>query len=297
VSLPSELEIKQQVRQFYDQVGWQVIGECCYQNARYEDLRPVSQDYIHRCHMRVSKHLKSHGRYLLDAGSGPIQYPEYLEYSRGYAYRVCADISHVALQEARNRIGNHGLFVVADVANLPFRSDVFEGLISLHTVQHLPEGEQVLAYQGLYRVLAPASTAVVVNRWRTSLFMGIFQPLLWFAKRLLSIYRKVTGRPTFSAKERDDLRGKSKPAGRTFVHRYNVGWFKRHVGKSMAVEILVWRSVSTEFLRTFIHDKLGGRWILKIIFRLEELFPHMSGELGQYPMVVLRKPYGHSSNC
>jgi SAM-dependent methyltransferase len=290
VSLPSELDIKQQVRQFYDQVGWQVIGECCYQNARYEDLRPVSQDYIHRCHLRVSRHLKSHGRYLLDAGSGPIQYPEYLEYSRGYKYRVCADISRVALQEARNRIGDHGLFVVADVANLPFKSGVFEGLISLHTVQHLPESEQVLAYQGLYRVLASSSAAVIVNRWRTSLFMRIFQPLLWFAKQVLAIYRKATGRPTVYEKACDDSCSRPKPAKRTFIHRYDVGWLREHVGKSMAVEILVWRSVSTEFLRTLIHDKIGGRWILKLIFWLEELFPHVSGELGQYPMVVLRKP-------
>jgi SAM-dependent methyltransferase len=290
VSLPPELEIKQQVRQFYDQVGWQVIGECCYQNARYEDLRPVSQDYIHRCHMRVSRHLKSHGRYLLDAGSGPIQYPEYLEYSRGYKYRVCADISQVALQEARSRIGEHGLFVVADVANLPFKSGVFEGLISLHTVQHLPESEQVLAYQGLYRVLAPCSAAVIVNRWRTSLYMGIFRPLLWLAKRSLAIYRKATGRPTVYEKASDDFRNRLKPAKRTFVHRYNVGWLREHVGKSMTVEILVWRSVSTEFLRTLIHEKLGGRWILKLVFWLEELFPHVSGVLGQYPMVILRKP-------
>ncbi len=35
-------EVKQQVRQFYDQVGWQEVSEGTYQNAHYEDLRPVS---------------------------------------------------------------------------------------------------------------------------------------------------------------------------------------------------------------------------------------------------------------
>jgi len=33
-----ENNIKGQVRQFYDQVGWQMAGEGLYQNARYEDL-------------------------------------------------------------------------------------------------------------------------------------------------------------------------------------------------------------------------------------------------------------------
>ena len=68
----NDLEVKEQVRQFYNQVGWQKVGEGIYQNARYEDLRPVSSDYIHRCHLRVKRFLKPDGVYLLDAGSGPI---------------------------------------------------------------------------------------------------------------------------------------------------------------------------------------------------------------------------------
>ncbi|MGE5072274.1 MAG: hypothetical protein ACM3MF_02515 [Anaerolineae bacterium] len=76
---------KQQVREFYDRIGWSQAGDDgLYQNARYEDLRPVSQDYIHRCHLRVSRHLAPSGRFLLDAGSGPVQWPEYLAYSQGY---------------------------------------------------------------------------------------------------------------------------------------------------------------------------------------------------------------------
>ena len=45
--------VKQQVREFYDQIGWQEAGEGVYQNAHYEDLRPVSREYIHRCHLRI----------------------------------------------------------------------------------------------------------------------------------------------------------------------------------------------------------------------------------------------------
>ena len=167
---------KAQVREFYDQVGWQEMSEGYYQNATYEDLRPVSRQYIHDCHLRVLRHLKPGGHLLLDAGSGPIQYPEYLEYSLGhsgapnYQRRVCLDISSVALQEARKRIGDaasggHGLFVVADIANLPFRPDTFDGIVSLHTIHHLPFEEHLRAYQELHRVLAPGASAVIINGW------------------------------------------------------------------------------------------------------------------------------------
>ena len=59
-------EIKNQVRQFYDQVGWKIVSEGIYQNARYEDLRDVSQEYIHKCHLRINQYLKSEGKYILD---------------------------------------------------------------------------------------------------------------------------------------------------------------------------------------------------------------------------------------
>lgn len=193
----SSADIKQEVRDFYDQVGWQQVGDNRvggndrYQNARYEDLRPVAQEYIHRCHLRVGRFLKPQGRLLLDAGSGPIQYPEYLEYSRQYTYRVCADISITALKEARNRIGEHGLFVVMDIANLPFKSDVFEGVVSLHTIHHLPEGEHLRAYGEIYRVLAPACQAAIVNGWPHSRLMAFFKPFIQLATRLGNFRRRV----------------------------------------------------------------------------------------------------------
>ena len=121
----SASDLKQQVGKFYDQVGWQIEADGFYQNARYEDLRPVSAEYIHKCHMRVKRHLAPTGKYLLDAGSGPVQYDEYLTYSEGYQYRVCMDLSFVALQEARKCLGEKGIYIIADVANLPFATDTF----------------------------------------------------------------------------------------------------------------------------------------------------------------------------
>jgi ubiquinone/menaquinone biosynthesis C-methylase UbiE len=286
VSGLGEAVSKRQVRQFYDQVGWQLVGECCYQNARYEDLRPVSREYIHRCHMRVIRHLKPNGRFLLDAGSGPIQYPEYIEYSRGYQYRVCADISIVALQEARKRIGDHGLFIVSDVANLPFKRAAFDGLISLHTIHHLARDEHPQAFRELYRVLAPSSSAVVINGWQRSALMQAFRPLIRFMGWLLAVYRKLTGRE--AAKEEKPA---SKPIApqSTFTSRPDPAWLKREVASAMPTEIYVWRSLSTLFLRTLVHRRLGGHQFLRLVYALEEQFPRFFGRYGEYPLVVIRK--------
>lgn len=284
--------VKQDVRQFYDQIGWSLVGEDLYQNAHYEDLRPVSREYIHRCHMRVKRHLHQEGYILLDAGSGPIQYPQYLEYSRDYRYRLCADISITALREARKRIGDHGLFVVTDIANLPFKPGVFDGVVSLHTIHHLPEDEHLQAYTELYRVLAPQHSAVVVNGWPSSKLMGISEPFIRLKKRLKSGLDRLSGRPhpagTASA-DKKRLKSERKKSKGTFTNRHDYTWVKQVVGGEMPLEIRVWRSVSVRFLRTFIHPWLGGRYWLKLLYKLEERYPHYFGENGQYPLIVITK--------
>ncbi|MDO9546770.1 MAG: class I SAM-dependent methyltransferase [Pelolinea sp.] len=275
---------KQDVRKFYDRIGWQKVSEGIYQNARYEDLRPVSRPYIHRCHLRVNRHLDPIGKYLLDAGSGPIQYPEYLTYSEGYQFRVCLDISIVALVEARDRIGtDHGLFVVADVANLPFKNDVIDGIVSLHTLHHLPGGDYVPAYKGLRRVLKKGGKAVVVNGWDESMLMNTFRwPILLMEK----LFQKKPESP--GEEDTANNTAKKKPKG-TFVHKLNVQGLRDVLGNDFPVSISVWRSVSVRFLRAMIHPFLLGRFWLWILFGLENLSPKYFGEKGQYPLITFTK--------
>lgn len=282
----SEPQVKQQVRNFYDQIGWQRFADGLYQNARYEDLRPVAQEYVHRCHLRVNRHLKPQGKILLDAGSGPVQYQEYLTYSAGYQYRLCADISIVALKEARERLGQHGLYVVMDVANLPFKSDVMDGVVSLHTFHHLPLSEQQKAYAEIERVLLPGSNAVVVNGWTVSPLM---QRWAWLQRLMTRIGTWVYNlrHPRKKAAVAAAPKQAAKPTG-TFVEKLDAAWLRRELaGKDF--EILVWRSISVGFSRAVFHRVLGGKLWLKLLYRLEERYPHYFGEQGQYPLVVLRK--------
>ncbi len=290
--MANEADIKKQVREFYNQVGWQLVGDDTYQNAHYEDLRPVARKYIHDCHLRVLSHLPPSGKFLLDAGSGPIQYPEYLEYSKHHQYRVCADISIQALQEARTRIGDHGLFVVCDIANLPFKKDAFAGVVSLHTIHHLPENEHLQAYGELYRVLQPESSAAVVNGWPAPRLMRWANPLIKFGNRLRNIFNRLTGQKPEPQKARKKDRPadeQEEPAKGTFTNRHDAAWIRTVVGMQMPVEIFVWRSVSVRFMRSLIHPHLGGRAWLHLVYALEERWPRWFGENGQYPLIVVCK--------
>lgn len=266
-------DVKRQVREFYDNVGWKEVSEGVYQNARYEDLRPVSRDYIHKCHMRVKRHLSPSGRFLLDAGSGPIQYPEYMTYSEGYQKRVCADISITALKEARKRIGEHGLFVVADITRLPFKEGAFDGAVSLHTIHHLPVDEHVRAYRDMHRVLKAGRQAVLVNGWEfplLSLLLDIPVRIWW---RLKKVERK-----------RKKLGEKG-----THIKKSTARQLQKKLRPYMRPKIYVWRSVSVFALRFYIREGRFGRKILKGVYLFEELFPWFLGRVGAYPLVVIRK--------
>lgn len=288
----SQDSIKHEIGQFYDEIGWQMENDGVYQNARYEDLRPVSAEYIHKCHMRVKRHLAATGKYLLDGGSGPVQYDEYLTYSEGYQYRVCMDLSLVALQDARKRLGDKGLYVCADIANLPFATDVFDGIVSLHTIHHVPIEEKVGVYKGLHRTLKPGRSMVTVDGWSEVPLAGAMNFLMRIANQL----RKWTGKEAppmpdgTSASETNNTEKHSsqQPSG-TFVLKTSASWFHSVMTGVLPYEIRVWRSVSVKFLRSVIQPEWAGRFWLKVLYRLEEWFPHYFGEKGQYPLIIITK--------
>jgi hypothetical protein len=76
----------------------------------------------------------------------------------------------------------------------------------------------------------------------------------------------------------------------TFVQKKNAGWLKAEVGARIPLQILVWRSVSVRFMRALIHPRLGGKFLLGLLFWLEERFPRFFGKYGQYPLIIIRKP-------
>lgn len=270
-------DTKQKVREFYDEIGWQQEDDGHYQNARYEDLRPVSREYIHKTRLRVLNGLIPTGRFMLDAGSGPVQYEEYKAYSAGYEKRICLDISIQALREARTRIGSHGLFVVGDLANLPFKNGAFDGAVSMHAIHHLALPEHPRAYAEIHRVLAAGRTAAIVNGWHNPLLMRMAEPLI-------GLMRKLSGR---SEKKKKEWMNDEAPTG-TFVEKMTPKWLKREIGAMIKIELKPWRSLSTRFLRWFVRP-FGGRAFLKFIFWLEGVFPKFFAENGQYPLIVVKK--------
>jgi len=260
-------------RTFYDDVGWQKAeGGQFTDSALFEDLRPVSAEYIHRCHLRVNRYLSPTGRFLVDAASGPVQFPEYLTYSEGYDKRICVDFSFRALVEARKTVGDRGAYVLADITKLPLRDGAADAVVSINTIYHVPEDEQAEAFNELHRVLAPGRTAVVVYAWHHSVLMRLFEIPMRAVRLLARLAGRRSAGPTVPLYFR--------PKG----HR----WFVRRPWP-FRYRIAVWRAVSVPFLEFYGRARLGGRRLLSFVFWLEERMPGLMGRLGQYPLIVMAK--------
>lgn len=279
---------KQEVASFYDKVGWQSEGDGLFQNAEYEDLRKVSQSYIARAHARVGKHLPKRGKYLLDAGSGPVQYEAYLKYSEGFEKRVCLDLSFVAMQEARKKLGDKGFYVVSDVANLPFAPESFDGIVSLHTIHHLPIEEKADAYFYMYKGLKPGGSMVTVDGWGEHKLAKFWEKVIALARRLRRAPKNLKLVPEVQ-NQADEIQKVNGPAG-THVVKTSAAWFKSVIGDKIPYQIRSWRSVSVRFLREVVPDNAFGRLLLLKLSWLEDLFPRYFGENGQYPLIVFSKP-------
>jgi hypothetical protein len=165
---------------------------------------------------------------------------------------------------------------------------VFEGGVSLHTLHHLPEDGQRSAFHELRRVLQPGGQGVVVYGWDRSAPIETWLRLPQRAAAwLVGVSRRWRGLPPTP---RPVGAPKAAEVGATRIYKHDYAWLRANTRDLPGVEVLVWRSVSTPFLRTFIHPRLFGRGWLRLLYRLEEVAPRWFGRVGQYPLIVLSKP-------
>jgi ubiquinone/menaquinone biosynthesis C-methylase UbiE/uncharacterized protein YbaR (Trm112 family) len=267
----------EQVQAFYDQVGWQKTNEGTYEDtARFVDTRPVLYDYLGRCNNRLLKHIATRGKYLLDVACGPIHYDAYRAMSDGYDYRICVDVSFQALCEAKKQMGDKGIYLMADITNLPLRDQSVDDVISLHTLYHVPADGQITALKEIHRALKLGGTGVVIYSWgsHSLLMRAALSPIggLKWLRSLLSPSRQSSGT--------------REPQLYHYAHSYRS--MKRE-DPGFDIDTVVWSSVSPAFTKKYIPNGRFGRIILKAIWELEEKFPHLSGRFGQYPLFVIKK--------
>jgi ubiquinone/menaquinone biosynthesis C-methylase UbiE len=259
------------VSRFYNEGGWVTVDGLTEDARQFEDLRSVAENYVSKCRLRVLTHIPKSGDKILDMASGPIQFPEYLEYSKNFNKRYCVDLSSAALDQAKKKILDHGVFLHGSFFAMEFQKDYFDCSISLHTIYHIDKDKQEEAVRKLIHVTKAGHPIIIVYSNPNTLLSVLGRPVRK-AKKLLQFFKKTS--------ESDNLS--------LYFYSHPLSWWNKFSDIAI-VKIYPFRSFASHHQkRLFPSSSLGSKMLGKL-FHFEERFPRFFVKFFQYPMIVLTK--------
>lgn len=270
---PQEDKAEESVSKFYNSVGWVTEDDTTEDAKRFEDLRKYTQEYAKKTRNLVMDFIPKEGEHILDMASGPIQYEEYLNYSKNFEKRWCVDLSSDALKMAEKKIGKDGVFLHGSFFHLPFDDNFFDCSISLHTIYHMAKEKQEEAVRKLIRITKPSKPIIIIYSnpdvfWNTSIF------------RKLGLQKE---------KRKTDINENKKVSdGTLYFHPHPIAWWDRFADEADLKKI-PWRSFGPVAQRKLIPNNWVGKKMLVALFNLERLFPKFFVKHFTYPMIILNK--------
>jgi len=263
---------EEKVSQFYKNVGWETEGENTEDAKRFEDLRENSAEYVSKCRLRLLRHIPSYGDYILDMASGPIQFKEYFEYSKNYKKRYCVDLSSKALEDAKRKIGDHGVFLCGSFFDIDLDENYFDCALSIHTIYHMDKDKQEEAVRKLVKVTKPGKPVIIIYSNPLAIINYLFLPL----RLLKSLVKRLIGKK------------KQVSEFELYFFSHPNKWWNRF-NDIADVQILPWRSFSSGHQKRLVPNTRFGKKMFDILFKMEDKFPKIFATYFQYPMIILKK--------
>lgn len=312
----SSKEAEANVLKFYETLGWVMEGDITGDARRFEDLREHSQDYVSKCRLRVLNHIPKDGDRILDMASGPIQFKEYLTYSLNFKKRYCIDLSPTALEGAKNKIGDHGVFLQGSFIDIPLEQNFFDCSISLHTIFHIDKDRQEDAVRKLLFVTKPEKPVIIVYSNPTPLVQSNVFRFISFPFRLLTTQIRLLKIVLTALRAQNKisfplvlimfpiecvklliyilLKKNKEPLPENnwslYFYAHSLKWWTRFEDTAN-LEIAPWRSFTSYDQKRYIPNNKLGRKLFELLFYLEERFPLFFVNHFQYPMIILKKKH------
>ena len=271
---------EEKVSEFYNKVGWETDVGITEDARRFEDLRESAEDYLSKCRLRVLRYIPENGENILDMASGPIQYKEYLQYSRNFKKRYCVDLSSSALEDAKKKIGDHGVFLKGSFFDIPLDENFFDCAISLHTIYHIDKDKQEEAVRKLIYVTKPGQPIIVVYSNPSKIFKWVAR-LIRLPFFLLSKPKELLEKLIKKSVQKKDLD--------LYFYTHPNKWWNRFSDVAANIKIMPWKSLNTDLQKCLIPNNKMGKKMFDMIFNLEERFPNFFAKYFCYSMIIITK--------
>lgn len=249
-----------EVSKFYNKSGWIIKNNISTDANLFEDLRKNSKHYIRLCRLRINKHIPKKGTNILDFASGPIQYKEYLSYSKNFAFRHCVDFSKDAIELAKKKLKSKGKYYHKNFFRIKFEKNFFDCSISLHTIYHIHKYDQKKAIIKLLNITKINSPVIVV----------------------------YSNPNTLINKFKSIINYKNKKEQKIYFFCHPIKWWQQF--ENIAdIKLYPWRSFSSQHQKIIFPNNIIGKFLFKIVFYCEEKFSNFFINNFQYYFIVLKK--------
>ncbi len=250
------------VNKFYNNSGWKKKNKNTLDATLFEDLRLNAEEYVSKCRKKLQDYIPKKGIHILDFASGPIQYPEYLGYSRNFKFRHCVDFSKIAIKAAKFKLGNKGKYYCNDFFKIKLKKNYFDCILSLHTIYHIDKKLQAKAVRKLIDVSKKGAPIIIVYSNPNTLINRL--------KRL--IFKKKV------KKNKSNL----------YFFCHPIKWWSQFEKKT-EIKIKPWRSFSSDHQKIIFPNNIFGKLMFKILFIIEKKFQNFFINNFQYYTVIIRK--------
>ena len=250
------------VNKFYNNSGWKKKNKNTVDATLFEDLRSNAKEYVSKCRKRLRNYIPKKGIHILDFASGPIQYPEYLEYSKNFKLRHCIDFSKLAIQTAKLKLGNKGKYYCNDFFKIKLKKNYFDCILSLHTIYHIDKKLQAKAVIKLINISKKETPIIIVYSNPNTLINKVKKII--FKKRI--------------KKNKTNL----------YFFCHSIKWWSQFE-KTAYVKLKPWRSFSSDHQKILFPDNAIGKFLFKILFIMEEKFQKFFFNNFQYYTVIIKK--------
>lgn len=273
MSKSDKSKVTEIVSNFYNSGGWENLTGETEDALRWEDLREVASDYLTICRRKLLKFIPENGDNILDMASGPIQYYEYLEYSENFKKRHCVDFSIEALDVAKKKIGNHGVFHHGDFFKMKFDDNFFDCSLSIHTIYHMEKDKQEEAIRKLIKITKPGANVIIVYSSNPKFISSI----LTFPYRVIKKMKSL-------------IKAKNHPSsgGDLYFYAHKNIWWNRFSDEAK-IQIFPWRTFQTDIQKTFFPNNFIGKFMFKKLINIENIFPKFMARNACYKMIILTK--------
>jgi len=251
------------IYKFYNEIGWKKNKINSIDAQLFEDLRPSAKKYVSKCRRKIKKYIPKKGTNLLDFASGPIQYDEYLSYSKNFNKRHCVDFSKTAIKEARSKIKKKGKYYCKDFLKINFKKNFFDCVISLHTIYHINKNDQKKTVEKMIDITKKGKPIIIVYSNPNTLISKI--------KNVVKFNNK-------NMKDKKLL----------YFYCHPLNWWQQFNDKA-SVEVFIWRSFSSQHQKIIFPDNYIGKLMFDLLFFFENKFSKFFSKNFQYPIILLTK--------